>query len=218
MTEAEWLACDDPHSMLTFLGDKASERQLRLFAVACVRRVRRLLPDALSQMLVEVAEQFADGAASWEERNAAFHRTRRSFLDTFSLSHGVTAARAARDAATAAFLDGAWVVAVQTAQAAQEAALWDVGRSVERTAQAALLVDIFGGRLHRGAGCVAGPSPDAVALAQAAYDSRDFVALPILGDALEDAACADRPVLDHCRGPGPHVRGCWVVDLILGKS
>ena len=42
--------------------------------------------------------------------------------------------------------------------------------------------------------------------------------LPILADALEDAGCTDQAILDHCRGAGPHVRGCWVVDLILGKQ
>jgi hypothetical protein len=65
----------------------------------------------------------------------------------------------------------------------------------------------------------------AVALAESAYDNRilpsgelDATLLAILGDALEDAGCTDRAILDHCRGPGPHVRGCWVVDLILGRS
>jgi hypothetical protein len=49
-------------------------------------------------------------------------------------------------------------------------------------------------------------------------ERRAFAELPILADALEDAGCADRTILDHCRGPGPHVSGCWVVDLLLGKS
>jgi hypothetical protein len=55
-------------------------------------------------------------------------------------------------------------------------------------------------------------------LAQQMYDSRDFVAMPILADALEEAGCTSADILDHCRGPGPHVRGCWVVDLILSKD
>ncbi|MDY3556283.1 hypothetical protein R5W24_005446 [Gemmata sp. JC717] len=51
------------------------------------------------------------------------------------------------------------------------------------------------------------------------YESRDFSAMPILADALQDAGCEDGAVLDHCRDPhGVHVRGCWVVDLVLGKS
>ncbi|MBP3955503.1 hypothetical protein J8F10_09435 [Gemmata sp. G18] len=56
------------------------------------------------------------------------------------------------------------------------------------------------------------------ALAAQIYESRDFSAMPILADALQDAGCDSADVLDHCRGPGPHVRGCWVVDLVLGKE
>ena len=58
----------------------------------------------------------------------------------------------------------------------------------------------------------------AVALASAMYESRDFSAMPILADALQDAGCDNTAILDHCRGPGPHVRGCWAVDLVLGKE
>ncbi|VTR93309.1 Uncharacterized protein (Fragment) OS=uncultured bacterium PE=4 SV=1 [Gemmata massiliana] len=51
------------------------------------------------------------------------------------------------------------------------------------------------------------------------YESRDFGAMPILGDALQDAGCDNTDVLDHCRDSrAPHVRGCWVVDLVLGKE
>ena len=55
-------------------------------------------------------------------------------------------------------------------------------------------------------------------LAQAIYDGRRFTKMPYLGDALEEAGCADAQILAHCRGPGPHVRGCWVLDLILGRE
>ncbi len=58
----------------------------------------------------------------------------------------------------------------------------------------------------------------AVALASQMYEARDFSAMPILADALQDAGCDSADVLNHCRGPGPHVRGCWVVDLVLGKE
>jgi hypothetical protein len=50
------------------------------------------------------------------------------------------------------------------------------------------------------------------------YESRDFSAMPILADALQDAGCESTTILDHCREPGPHVRGCWVVDLVLRKT
>jgi hypothetical protein len=49
-------------------------------------------------------------------------------------------------------------------------------------------------------------------------DARDFSAMPVLADALPDTGCTNDNILDHCRGPGPHVRGCWVVDLVLGKE
>jgi hypothetical protein len=62
-------------------------------------------------------------------------------------------------------------------------------------------------------------------LAQAAYDVRllpsgelDAARLAVLSDALEEAGCTDGALLSHLRGPGPHVRGCWAVDLILGKK
>ena len=50
------------------------------------------------------------------------------------------------------------------------------------------------------------------------YDARDFTSLPVLADALEEAGCASSDILDHCRSAGPHVRGCWLVDLVLGKE
>jgi hypothetical protein len=55
-------------------------------------------------------------------------------------------------------------------------------------------------------------------LAQGIYDLRVFDRLPLLADALEDAGCTDADLLGHLRGPGPHVRGCWALDLILAKS
>jgi hypothetical protein len=55
-------------------------------------------------------------------------------------------------------------------------------------------------------------------LAQSIYDDRVFDRLPILADALEEAGCTNADILHHCRGPGPHVRGCWAVDLLLAKS
>ena len=57
-----------------------------------------------------------------------------------------------------------------------------------------------------------------VRIAQAIYDERAFERLPVLADALAEAGCDDADILAHCRGPGPHVRGCWVVDLLLGKE
>jgi hypothetical protein len=59
---------------------------------------------------------------------------------------------------------------------------------------------------------------DVRALANQMYEARDFFAMPILADALQEAGCDNTEILDHCRCSGPHVRGCWVVDLVLGKQ
>src|SRR6516164_6198988 len=74
MDEAEWLAFDDPQPMLSFLQSKASARKLRLFAAACCRRMWRaweVIPSPVEMQAVEMAERFADGQASDEERSAA---------------------------------------------------------------------------------------------------------------------------------------------------
>jgi hypothetical protein len=55
-------------------------------------------------------------------------------------------------------------------------------------------------------------------LGQAIYAERRFNHLPILADAFEEAGCTNAGILNHCRLPGEHVRGCWVIDLILGKK
>ena len=58
----------------------------------------------------------------------------------------------------------------------------------------------------------------ALTLARQMYESRDFSAMPILADALQDAGCDNADILNHCRGEGPHARGRWVIDLVLGKE
>jgi hypothetical protein len=83
------------------------------------------------------------------------------------------------------------------------------------------LRDIFGNPFrpaHIDPECLAWNGSTVLKLAQAIYDDRTFDRLPILADALEDAGCTNTDILEHCRGPGPHVRGCWVVDLLTGKS
>ncbi len=88
----------------------------------------------------------------------------------------------------------------------------------EEVAQTELLRDIFGNPFRPVTFDPAWRTEAAVGIAQAAYDSRKFGNLPILADALQDAGCDHPDILAHLRGPGPHVRGCWVVDLVLGKA
>ena len=83
---------------------------------------------------------------------------------------------------------------------------------------ARLLHDIVGNPYRPVAFDPAWLTSDVLAMCRGMYESRDFAAMPILADALQDAGCAEAAVLAHCRGPGPHVRGCWVVDRVLGKA
>jgi hypothetical protein len=90
---------------------------------------------------------------------------------------------------------------------------------------ASILRDVIGNPFRTVRLDPASVTSTAVSLAQAAYENRvqpygqlDNLRLTILADALEDAGCADADVLEHLRDPGPHVRGCWVIDLLLGKE
>ena len=84
--------------------------------------------------------------------------------------------------------------------------------------QCNLIPDIFGNPFRSVIFPPSWRTSTAVALAAQMYESRDFSAMPILADALQDAGCDNADILDHCRHEGPHVRGCWVVDLVLGKE
>ncbi|WP_232069866.1 hypothetical protein [Gemmata massiliana] len=88
----------------------------------------------------------------------------------------------------------------------------------EQEIQCDLLRDIFGNPFRPVAFSASWRTDAVVSLARQMYESRDFGAMPILADALQDAGCDNDDILNHCRAPGEHVRGCWVVDLVLGKE
>jgi hypothetical protein len=93
-------------------------------------------------------------------------------------------------------------------------------RTAESLAQIAIadiLRDIFGNPFRPVSVDTAWLTSTVIALARQMYDSRDFSGMPILADALQDAGCETAAILDHCRGSGPHCRGCWLMDLLLGK-
>ena len=91
-------------------------------------------------------------------------------------------------------------------------------RKTERAAQSSLVRCILGNPFRPVTADPSWLTSTVTALAKQMYESRDFSAMPILADALQDAGCDNPDILDHCRGPGPHVRGCFVVDLILQKA
>jgi hypothetical protein len=218
MTEAEWLACEDLAPMLDFLRGRASERKLRLFACACCRLVWRLLKDERSRRAVEISELFADGAAT-SKQLAVAERLADEAADLLGFEADVSARmakRAARDAAQAALLVARKQVVPARVSAKVNGAI--TFTSLRPVNPSALLRDLFGNPYRPVAidpGWLAWNGGTARKLAQAIYEERAFDRMPILADALEDAGCTDPDLLAHCRGPGPHVRGCWAVDLLL---
>jgi hypothetical protein len=271
MTEADWLACTDPQKMLRFLRGKASDRKLRLFAVACCRRVQHFMVDDLSRRAVQVAEEFTDGQATIQElqtaRDAASDATHLPYDHDPDSRPPVGSWYAAR-AACGSDAKRAWDNALFTAwaagaTAATNATRWDdpawervlfdawarhnqeytdrwgdlfweapfeLGWDAfitypawvtERREQADLLRDLCGNPFRPVSldpAILKWKDSTIVRLAQGIYAERAFDRLPILADALEEAGCTNADILAHCRRPGAHVRGCWAVDLLLGKE
>jgi hypothetical protein len=225
MTEAEWLACENPRPLLEVVRDTASDRRLQLFGCACVRRVWGLLPGEQSRRLVEAGELYADGLVGEQalsEARQAYH----DYLhevddgeDDLVLPETEAATAACEVAESEASIFRALYASHYAALAAEGG-----GEQAECAAQAVLLRDLFSPFRHASVS-PAWLRPQVVALAQAAYDQRELPSghldparLAVLADALEEAGCTDQAVLDHLRGAGPHVRGCWAVDLLLGKG
>ena len=225
MTEEEWLACSDPQAMRLFLERRGhkSNRKLRLFAVACCRRFWSGLRGDRSRAAVETAERYADGLATVGELRAAFTAAYAAVDDCLHFSPF------SEDQAVAAYLSAARNITESDTEVPEEEDTHEVvahaisyavdgDLAVSHLQYPILLRDIVGNPFRPVSFAPAWRTSTAVALAKQMYESRDFGAMPILADALQDAGCDNADILDHCRGPGPHVRGCWVVDQMLGKE
>lgn len=207
-----WLSSTDPQAMLTSLRDReVSERKLRLFAVACVRRVWLVLTKRKREA-IRVAERYADGKVT---------------LPRLKTAHRIS------DLAGATFLPGtddplrfvqrtaAFCVRASRTEAPD---VWDAAPgppSAEERYQANLLRDIFRDQdwdVTVKPDWLAWQGGTVVRLAESLYQQRAFDALPYLADALEEAGCDVVPLLGHLRKPRLHVRGCWALDLALGKT
>jgi hypothetical protein len=208
MTEEEWLDCGDPQKMLEFLKGRASGRKLRLFAAGCYRSVWPSLPHEADRAAVPVMEDHADGVTSNQQ-----------LLRAYAAVHVASNPEAddADDEADA-YLHDVFADAVTAAAYVRSLSLGT------QASQPSLLRCIFGNPFHPVALDPTWLTPTVVSLAQTAYEERslpsgelDPARLSVLADALEEAGCDNAEILSHCRGQGPHVRGCWVFDLILNK-
>jgi hypothetical protein len=255
MTEAEWLACEDPNQMFgQFLDGETPWRKLILSACACLRNIWELIPEGSCRIAVEVWQGWVEeGIGTAQERNnayaladealdALYHqcenapnpihpKTLTEFYTiraVYGLTRwGATHERGALDVAHHARHAVARVAWRDVARENDPATL-KLAREAQKTAeqneagrQCDIIRDIFGNPFRPVAlnpTCLAWNDGTVSRIAQAIYDERAFDRMPILADALEDAGCDNADILNHCRGDGPHVRGCWVVDLLLGKE
>jgi hypothetical protein len=223
MTEAEWLECVEPIEMVNFVGHKASDRKFRLFAVACCESSRQLLLNKDHRQNLEIASRFADGMATERELAEAYKRAN-DFACGFYYSSD-TEREVRRWAEATAVADANAVIRpLYYMESSAADAAWMIHRAGHRNPNkrlAALAKDIFGNPFRPVIVDLPGVSRDQSAagkLAQSIYEVRTFDRLPVLADTLEAAGCDNAALLGHLRGPGPHVRGCWALDLILGKE
>jgi hypothetical protein len=240
MDEATWAASPDPFEMLNVLraSGRGSDRKLRLVCCALCRAVEHLLTDGRYRAALDVAERYADGLAGAGELRKAhgvvcavsehtedyeWSEDKQAMLLAANAVGWATCQREPPD--PPAYLAGCAAAGAKAASVTEGLPEAEVLAS-----QSALLRDILGNPF------VAPPRIDPIwlawnngtakKLAQATYEGRslsggtlDNSRLAVLADALEEAGCDNEDVLFHCREQGKaHVRGCWVLDLILGKE
>jgi hypothetical protein len=226
VTEEEWLTSDDPGKMLgslrvPTLRAPLPERRSRLFGLASCQRILHLITDHRSLKALEVIEAFADGNATTAELDEAYES---------SFDVGAELVKESVESLIP-YRHAAWAVAIacHPDELAEEVAenvclaASSSGIAHEKSFQAELVREIFGNPFHPITLDPRWLTSTVVDLARSIYESfpwqaGGYMALPILADALMDAGCDSEELLGHLRSAVPHVRGCWAVDLILGKS
>jgi hypothetical protein len=229
MTEAEWLACAEPKPLLIMLTGMATDRKLRLLTAASCRRVLDQMPIE-TQSFVTLTERVADALVSeteyrtaWNDADSrwrlisndppnAFHYATKSVVisippHVYSVSYALS---------TTAIAVGMSVAKNASDKMYDSIVESESGRI--KVEQAQLIREIFGNPFRP---IILEPSwltSTVHSLAQGIYEEKTFDRMPTLANALQDAGCDNEDILNHCRQPGEHCRGCWLVDLLLGKK
>jgi hypothetical protein len=246
MTEAEWIGCDRPHWMLKHLRPwKKRERKMLLYVCASFRRAK--FWDHLKEpclILLDVAERHADGLVGSEEYKTAKQSVSK-MTQRDKLSGGEDGpplyGQALLDFMRLKHLPGWEGVAPKVERCNYLGDEIRQNREIHRSRGMAVITeeqavevqkeydafmedhtnflrDIFGNPFRPITLDPTWLPPTVKALAQKIYDDRTFDQMPLLANELEKAGCKDNEILAHCRETGSHVRGCWVVDLVLGKE
>jgi hypothetical protein len=246
MTEEEWLESTDPRPMVEFMEFKVSDRKFRLVACGCCRLSEGIFNTGQLEAL-DAAEMFVEGRLGTDEfRNVtkefggdqpefreALHNDQLPGREAVAKQLTSCACLHPRDQAypSDCAIEAALVASLLPPSKARMFRSSDprpnpFGHGVvylqmfeiRSVPVCGLIRDIFGNPFRPVAFDPRWRTADAVGLARAIYEDRAFDCLPLLADALMDAGCADEQVLEHCRSEGPHVRGCWAVDLVLDKE
>jgi hypothetical protein len=245
MTEADWPTGTDFAAHVRFATGRLSPRRQRLLAAAFCRAASHLYDHPELTRALDAVEWYADGkdtAAELEKARQACRLVAQAEweshvrqVDAGAGGHvaciGSEVAWAVAFAATTPLplLEVGNRVATAIVQARTGASLLAAVASVftaftaaaaeQSLAMRSVVWEVAGNPFRPAAFNPAWRTSTAVALAAQMYESREFSAMPILADALQDAGCDSEDVLDHCRDAhASHVRGCWVVDLVLGKE
>jgi hypothetical protein len=196
MSEAEWLAGDNPLPLFQYAQDDITERKLRLFAIAALNTMRERNLESIARS--EVAEHFADGLMTISDLRSSWPQMQPS------------------SPTTAPELAYEWAELIVMAK--DRGYYGGSFPVLDETWVTHFLRDIVGNPFQPFTFNPCWLTSIVLAIARQMYESRDFSPMPILADALQDAGCDNEDILSHCRSDGPHVKGCWVVDLILGKK
>ncbi|VTT97628.1 Uncharacterized protein (Fragment) OS=uncultured bacterium PE=4 SV=1 [Gemmataceae bacterium] len=238
MTEDEWLTCLDVRTLTKFLPQPLSRRKATLAVCGYGYRVEGFVPSPWVIDYLTQAEREADGSTlpeiSFEEASRRVRLLDSEFAANsapkaicYALLWSVYTTSGSRP-----FIGPANYQALRAAVAQfrnpdprfsfnpkEHSPDWVAAYEDEEVCQAAIVRDIFGNPFRPVAVDPAWLTADVVALARGIYEERAFDRMPILADALQDAGCDNDDVLTHCRdASATHVRGCWVVDLVLGKE
>jgi hypothetical protein len=248
VTEEVWLCHADPRPLLAYLEDRACSRKLRLFAVACWRRIWHLVMRQKARKAIEAVERSADGLGpmplafqarchirflfltnAWDAAIGTIRETggtEELLSEKMALERCGNGIKVKADVTSGSFeltakfpdtddwadWNNVQVVLHEGSKARLDAF------AIATKDQANFLRDVFGNPFRPIAIEPCWQTPSVLECAQTIYDDRAFERMPELAHALDEVGCDDPAILEHCRGPGPHVRGCWVIDSVLNKG
>lgn len=245
MNAKEWLAAKSPYPMFDYLGRTVSPRKLRLFGIACCRRIWSIMTYDKCRDAVMLAERYVEGKVSRKEITRMSDQLRGEYLEMRNPMNSEDKESQVKKwclyAANNVLQDDDSYLRDARIRAGDPDLLW-VWKAVnaavenyhfeqvkdpptknkklyaEELAQANLLREVLGNPLSPIQFDKSWRSANVKKLAQNIYEKQKYDQMSLLAAPLKKAGCTEKDILDHCCGKEPHVCGCWVLDLILGNS